>query len=58
MAKNKNKKQPQRSTQASQAERGQQQAQQSSMEAQAKSAVEANPSDVARKHREKRFGHN
>ncbi|MFI9025991.1 hypothetical protein [Streptomyces sp. NPDC053560] len=57
MAKNKNRDRSQKSG-AAQAERGQQQAQKSAMEAQAKSAVEATPGDVARKHRERRFGHN
>ena len=53
----KNKKQH-RTSQQSQAERGQQQAQQSSMEAQSKHATQATPMDMARKHRERRFGHN
>ncbi|MDX3381281.1 hypothetical protein ACSCBZ_30565 [Streptomyces niveiscabiei] len=44
--------------QASQAERGQQQAQQTAMEAEAKRATTASPMDMARKHRERRFGHN
>ncbi|MEV0599270.1 hypothetical protein AB0I82_08235 [Streptomyces sp. NPDC050315] len=57
MAKNKKTQDSSRKA-AEQAERGQQQAQQSAMEARAKSAVEANPGDVARKHRERRFGHN
>ncbi|MGP8302470.1 hypothetical protein [Streptomyces inhibens] len=43
---------------ASAAERGQQEAQKSSMEAQAKSAATGSPSDLARKNRERRFGHN
>ncbi|MFC6062388.1 hypothetical protein [Streptomyces ochraceiscleroticus] len=55
----KNKKSRDRSQKAAeQAERGQQQAQQSAMEAQARSAATATPGDVARKHRERRFGHN
>ncbi|MER7400580.1 hypothetical protein ABT381_34285 [Streptomyces sp. NPDC000151] len=55
----KNKKSRDRSQKSDgQAERGQQQAQQSAMEAQSKSAASANPGDVARKHRERRFGHN
>ncbi|WP_181138570.1 hypothetical protein [Streptomyces sp. Ru73] len=57
MAKNKNRDRSQK-TAATQAERGQQQAEQSSMEAQSKSAAQATPGDVARKHRERRFGHN
>ncbi|MGI5468233.1 hypothetical protein [Streptomyces sp. CA-132043] len=56
MAKNKNRDRNQKA--AEQAERGQQQAQQSAMEAQSKSSAQANPGDVARKHRERRFGHN
>ncbi|MEU9124706.1 hypothetical protein AB0C96_33470 [Streptomyces sp. NPDC048506] len=55
MAKNKNRERNQKS--ASQAERGQQDAQKSSMEAQAKSTG-ATPGDLARKNRERRFGHN
>ncbi|GLW47863.1 hypothetical protein Stsp02_35250 [Streptomyces sp. NBRC 14336] len=54
MAKNKNRdrKQPQ-------SERGQQQAQQSSMEAQAEQRMsQVTPSDIARKGKQKRFGHN
>ncbi|MBD0842662.1 hypothetical protein AB0I00_01130 [Streptomyces sp. NPDC050803] len=54
MAKNKNRerKQPQ-------SERGQQQAQQSSMEAQAEQRLsQVTPADVARKGKQKRFGHN
>ncbi|MFE0379650.1 hypothetical protein ACFW1M_29740 [Streptomyces inhibens] len=43
---------------ASAAERSQQEAQKSSMEAQAKSAATGSPSDLARKNRERRFGHN
>ena len=42
-----------------QAERGQQQAQQSSMESQAEQRIsQVTPADVARKGRQKRFGHN
>ncbi|WLW55769.1 hypothetical protein [Streptomyces sp. YU58] len=54
MAKNKNRerKQPQ-------SERGQQQAERSSMEAQAEQRMtQVTPSDVARKGKQKRFGHN
>ncbi|WP_175411236.1 hypothetical protein [Streptomyces sp. TRM64462] len=54
----KNKKQD-RSQRASQAERGTEQAQRSSMESQAESrAAQVTPADVARKGRQKRFGHN
>lgn len=56
MAKNTDHSQEQKA--AAQAERGQQQAQQSAMEAQAKSGAEPDPGAVARKHRERRFGHN
>ncbi|MBO1333438.1 hypothetical protein [Streptomyces sp. VRA16 Mangrove soil] len=54
MAKNRkqNRNQQQKSAQA------QEQARSSAMEAEAKSAVQATPGDVARKHRERRFGHN
>ncbi|RLV08301.1 hypothetical protein CTZ27_05645 [Streptomyces griseocarneus] len=56
MAKNKNRKQPQA---ASQAERGQQQAQKSSIEAQSEQRQsQVTPGDVARKGKQKRFGHN
>ncbi|SEQ43630.1 hypothetical protein SAMN04487983_100580 [Streptomyces sp. yr375] len=42
-----------------QSERGQQQAQQSSMQDQAEQRIsQVTPSDVARKGRQKRFGHN
>jgi hypothetical protein len=42
-----------------QSERGQQQAQQSSMETQAEQrATQVTPGDMARKGRQKRFGHN
>ncbi|MFI9174461.1 hypothetical protein [Streptomyces lincolnensis] len=54
MAKNKNRerKQPQ-------SERGQQQAERSSMEAQAEQRMtQVTPSDIARKGKQKRFGHN
>ncbi|MCH0539927.1 hypothetical protein I3F58_10200 [Streptomyces sp. MUM 203J] len=54
----KNKKQDRSQKGASQAEREAQQAKSASMEERAKSAVEATPGDVARKHRERRFGHN
>ncbi|GAA3396655.1 hypothetical protein [Streptomyces roseoviridis] len=54
----KNRKQD-RSPRASQAERGQQQAQQSSLESQAEHrAAQVTPGDMARKGRQKRFGHN
>jgi hypothetical protein len=55
MAKNKNRdrKQPQQS------ERGQRQVEQSSMESQAEErATQVTPGDMARKGRQKRFGHN
>lgn len=43
----------------SQAERGQQQAQQSSIESQAEQRMsQVTPGDMARKGRQKRFGHN
>ncbi|HEY8984842.1 MAG TPA: hypothetical protein VIU15_35370 [Streptomyces sp.] len=51
-------KKQQRTAQQSPAERSQQQAQQSAMEAQSKNATQATPMDMARKHRERRFGHN
>ncbi|MFK0170055.1 hypothetical protein ACIQU5_14720 [Streptomyces sp. NPDC090306] len=53
MAKNKNNR-----DRKQQSERAQQSAEQSAVESRVKSAVEASPSDVARKHRERRFGHN
>ncbi|BDM67950.1 hypothetical protein HEK616_14370 [Streptomyces nigrescens] len=53
----KDKKQNRSQKAASPAERGQQAAQKSSMEAQTKS-VTATPGDLARKNRERRFGHN
>ncbi|GAU68285.1 hypothetical protein SSP35_07_00870 [Streptomyces sp. NBRC 110611] len=56
MAKNKRQDRKQKSA-ATQAERGQREAQHTAMEAQAKSTG-VSPGDVARKHREKRFGHN
>ncbi|MEV4945826.1 hypothetical protein [Streptomyces sp. NPDC053755] len=56
MAKNKNQKSPQKQ---SAAERGTQQAQQSAMESQAEQrAAQVTPGDMARKGRQKRFGHN
>ncbi|MFI9200826.1 hypothetical protein [Streptomyces sp. NPDC053048] len=55
MAKNKNRKQPSSSA----AERGQQQARKSSMESQSEQrASQVTPGDVARKGKQKRFGHN
>ncbi|MET8474617.1 hypothetical protein ABZY90_30160 [Streptomyces sp. NPDC006422] len=57
MAKNRSK-QNRQQQKAAQAAQPQEQAKSSAMEAQAKSAVEATPGDVARKHRERRFGHN
>ena len=56
MAKNKKQK---RHEQASPAERGSQQAQSTSMESQAEQrANQVTPGDMARKGRQKRFGHN
>ncbi|MEV6668595.1 hypothetical protein [Streptomyces sp. NPDC051162] len=56
MAKNKNRKQPQSS---SAAERGQQQAKSSSIESQSEQrATQVTPGDMARKGKQKRFGHN
>ncbi|WP_188267684.1 MULTISPECIES: hypothetical protein [unclassified Streptomyces] len=56
MAKNRNQT---RGPKHSQAERGAQQAQQSSLESQAdQRASQVTPGDVARKGRQKRFGHN
>ncbi|GHF31587.1 hypothetical protein GCM10010218_10500 [Streptomyces mashuensis] len=52
MAKNKDRKQQKSSTQSSEKARS------SAMESQSKSAVQPTPGDVARKHRERRFGHN
>lgn len=57
MAKDKKQNRSQQEKAASAAERGQQEAQKSAMEAQAKSTG-ANPGDLARKNRERRFGHN
>ncbi|MDX3450426.1 hypothetical protein PV396_00455 [Streptomyces sp. ME02-8801-2C] len=57
MAKNKKQSRPQ--TQASQAERGAEQAKSSSMESQAEQRIsQVTPGDMARKGRQKRFGHN
>ncbi|MFJ4712292.1 hypothetical protein [Streptomyces sp. NPDC088785] len=47
-----------RNQQEKSAEAQDQQARSSAMEAEAKSAIQATPGDVARKHRERRFGHN
>ncbi|MER5439555.1 hypothetical protein [Streptomyces sp. NPDC002790] len=58
MAKNRKQNRHQQKAAAQEAAEPQEQARSSAMEAQAKSAVEATPSDVARKHRERRFGHN
>ncbi|MCD9142175.1 hypothetical protein [Streptomyces albireticuli] len=56
MAKNKNQKTPQKQ---SVAERGAQQAKSSSLESQAEQrAQQVTPGDMARKGRQKRFGHN
>ncbi|MEU5210694.1 hypothetical protein [Streptomyces sp. NPDC020742] len=57
MAKDKKQNRSQQQKSASAAERGQQEAQKSAMEAQARSTG-ANPGDLARKNRERRFGHN
>ncbi|MFD7298250.1 MULTISPECIES: hypothetical protein [unclassified Streptomyces] len=54
----KNRKQNRHQQKAAEQARPDEQARSSAMEAQAKSAVEATPGDVARKHRERRFGHN
>ncbi|WP_177240001.1 hypothetical protein [Streptomyces monashensis] len=55
----KNKKQDRGQQRASQAERGQEQAQKSSMEAQAEQHLShITPGDLARKGKQKRFGHN
>jgi hypothetical protein len=54
----KNRKQNRHQQKAAQAAQPDEQARSSAMEAQAKSAVDATPGDVARKHRERRFGHN
>ncbi|MFH8682735.1 hypothetical protein [Streptomyces lydicus] len=53
----KDKKQNRSQPKASAAERGQQDAHKSAMEAQARSTG-ATPGDLARKNRERRFGHN
>ncbi|MFE0191820.1 hypothetical protein [Streptomyces sp. NPDC059008] len=57
MAKDKKQNRGQQQKSASAAERGQQQAQHTAMEAQSKS-TSATPGDLARKNRERRFGHN
>ncbi|MGR8011108.1 hypothetical protein [Streptomyces hypolithicus] len=55
----KNKKQSRDQQKSSAAERGAQQAKSSSMEAQAEQRIsQVTPGDVARKGRQKRFGHN
>ncbi|MEU3689152.1 hypothetical protein [Streptomyces narbonensis] len=55
----KNRKQDRMQQKASAAERGTQQAQQSSMESQAEQrSTQVTPGDMARKGRQKRFGHN
>jgi hypothetical protein len=55
----KNRKQNRSQQAASQAERGQQQAQKSSIEAQSEQRqTQVTPGDVARKGKQKRFGHN
>ncbi|MGW0707732.1 hypothetical protein ACWD4G_17530 [Streptomyces sp. NPDC002643] len=55
----KNKKQDRSQQRASQSERGQQEAQRSSLEAQSEQrASQVTPGDVARKGKQKRFGHN
>ncbi|MET8507208.1 hypothetical protein ACF065_29375 [Streptomyces sp. NPDC015232] len=55
----KNRKQDRSQQRGSQAERGQQQAERSSMEAQAEQRMsQVTPGDMARKGRQKRFGHN
>ncbi|MGW4159734.1 hypothetical protein [Streptomyces sp. NPDC004788] len=60
MAKNRKQDRSQQSPQrGSQAERGQQQAERSSMESMSESrASQVTPGDMARKGRQKRFGHN
>ncbi|GHC71072.1 hypothetical protein GCM10010507_57540 [Streptomyces cinnamoneus] len=56
MAKNKNRQQP---SKQSAAERGQQQAKSSSMESQSEQrSSQVTPGDLARKGKQKRFGHN
>lgn len=55
----KNRKQDRSPQRGSQAERGQQQAHASAMESQAEQrATQVTPGDMARKGRQKRFGHN
>ncbi|MEV6328196.1 hypothetical protein [Streptomyces sp. NPDC051909] len=55
----KNRKQDRSQQRGSQAERGQQQAERSSMEAQTEQRMsQVTPGDMARKGRQKRFGHN
>jgi hypothetical protein len=55
----KNKKQDRSRQQSQSAERGQQQAQKSSIEAQSEQRqTQVTPGDLARKGRQKRFGHN
>ncbi|MEU8969654.1 hypothetical protein AB0D11_10270 [Streptomyces monashensis] len=55
----KNKKQDRGQQRASQAERGQEQAQKSSMEARSEQHLsQVTPGDLARKGKQKRFGHN
>jgi len=55
----KNRKQDRSQDRGSQAERGQQHAERSSMEAQAEQRMsQVTPGDMARKGRQKRFGHN
>ncbi|MFG3255835.1 hypothetical protein [Streptomyces sp. NPDC048172] len=53
----KNKRQNRDGKQAPASERGKEEAQKTAMEAQSRS-TSATPGDVARKHRERRFGHN
>ncbi|MFD8998050.1 hypothetical protein [Streptomyces abikoensis] len=55
----KNKKQDRSQQKTSAAERGQQEAQKSSMEAQSQQrSSQVTPGDLARKNKQKRFGHN
>ncbi|MFF8605191.1 hypothetical protein ACF06X_04570 [Streptomyces sp. NPDC015346] len=56
MAKNKNQNRSQK--EQSPAERGTQEAQKSAMESQSERAAQVTPGDMARKGRQKRFGHN
>ncbi|MGX2997793.1 hypothetical protein JNUCC64_26590 [Streptomyces sp. JNUCC 64] len=59
MAKNKNRKHGGQQNRSSAAERGTQDAQRSSIESQAEQRqTQVTPGDVARKGRQKRFGHN